>query len=174
MKLFLLGWLALVAGTDLGSETILSSCRDLHFAATEKVMLERGLLWSADHANDAVIRAYRGSFRARMAEFSYNPYTKWSCFNEGRDLIEAAVRQAPDNPEVCFIRLSVQLKAPSFLGYSGNIKDDLPYVVNALAGGWLSDEVMFRNQVINFLLENGELNTAMQQKIIPLKTAYAH
>lgn len=171
MKLFLFGWMALVGLTAFGSEKVLSSCRDVHFSPTEKDKLELELLRSAEHSDDAVIRAYRGSFQARMAEFSYNPYTKWSCFNEGRDLIEAAVRQAPNNPEVRFIRLSVQLKAPSFLGYNSDIQSDLRTVTDALLNGWLADEQAFRNRVVDFLVQNGDLNPSIQQKIIPLKTA---
>lgn len=161
--------MTLLALSGWCSETLLSSCRDLHFSTSNKGKIELGIRECTAFQSDAVIRAYQGSFQARLAEFSINPYTKWSYFNEGRDLLEAAALEAPDNPEILFIRLSVQLKAPSFLGYNNDIKNDTRFVVSALQTGWLASEAAFRAKVIDFLLAYAEIDPSTQKKLLQIK-----
>lgn len=161
--------MTLLTLTGWCSETLLSACRELHFAASDKGKIESGIRECTQAPSDAVILAYQGSFQARLAEFSINPYTKWNCFSEGRDLLEAAVTSAPENPEIRFIRLSVQLKAPSFLGYTSDIKNDTRRVVNALHTGWLVSDRAFRTKVIDFLLANADIDASTQKKLTQIK-----
>ena len=169
MRALFVGWIMICAFTAWGSESLLSSCRALHFSPTVKENIERGIQRCSIAANDAVIRAYQGSFQARMAEFSINPYTKLSHFNDGRDLLESAVAEAPKNPEIRFVRLSVQLKAPGFLGYNDHIESDVAFVVGALQSGWLAADASFKVQVVDFLLEHAELDPSVRKKLTQLK-----
>lgn len=73
--------------------------------------------------------AYRGLFKTAYAEHVFWPMTKLSYFNEGKDEIEGQIQNHPDITELYFIRLLVQLNAPSFLGYSDDIDGDFYKVV---------------------------------------------
>ncbi len=53
-------------------------------------------------------------------------------FQEGRKLIEQAIAIDEANAELRFLRLSVQVKAPYFLGYSDNIIDDRELLIQFL------------------------------------------
>lgn len=122
-------------------------------------------------SGSAVISAYMGSAVARMAEFSYNPYTKWSYFKDGQTLIEAAVLQDNQNPEIRFIRFSVQVKTPTFLSYNDAIEDDQKLIVSALTRGWLSETPEFRSLVATFLLDHGKLEASAIELLKKLKSA---
>ncbi|MNL63352.1 hypothetical protein D3C87_1874840 [compost metagenome] len=68
--------------------------------------------------------AYLGAFQTIWAKHVINPISKLSTFKKGKKNIEDAVKSKPDNVEIRFVRLSVQVNCPSFLGYSGKINED--------------------------------------------------
>ncbi len=150
----------------------LSEGRKLYLSNPTKAQLahfiEHG---DKDNAGSAVISAYKGSAVARMAEFSYNPYTKWSYFKEGQSLIEEAVQQDNQNPEIRFIRFSVQVKTPSFLSYNGAVEEDQKLMISALTRGWLNENPEFRTLVATFLLDNGKLEVGEIELLKKLKSA---
>jgi hypothetical protein len=45
-----------------------------------------------------------------------------------RIYIELAIKNEPNNPEIRFIRLSIQKKAPKFLGYHSHIEADVLFL----------------------------------------------
>lgn len=73
---------------------------------------------------DAIKIAYLGAFQTIWAKHVVNPISKLSTFKKGKRNIEEAVKSKPDNVEIRFVRLSVQVNCPSFLGYSGKIDED--------------------------------------------------
>lgn len=73
---------------------------------------------------DALHMAYLGAFQAIWAKHIINPISKLSTFKKGKKNIELAVKSKPDDVEIRFVRLSVQLNCPSFLGYSSQINED--------------------------------------------------
>ncbi|MFA4870163.1 MAG: hypothetical protein WC623_18340 [Pedobacter sp.] len=73
---------------------------------------------------DALHIAYLGAFQAVWAKHTINPISKLSTFKKGKKNIELAVKSRPDDAEIRFVRLSVQLNCPSFLGYSNKINED--------------------------------------------------
>lgn len=67
---------------------------------------------------------YLGGLQAIWANHANNPVSKLSTFNQGKERIELAIKQDPQNPELRFIRLSIQQNAPFFLGYRSKIEED--------------------------------------------------
>jgi hypothetical protein len=80
------------------------------------------------HTQKSVHLAYLGAFQAIWANHTYNPFSKLSSFNKGKNNIEKAVKADPGNVEIRMLRLSVQRKCPGFLGYDSNIKDDTAFL----------------------------------------------
>ncbi len=68
--------------------------------------------------------AYYGAFQALWAKHSSNPLEKLSTFKKGRNNIDRAVKQEPQDLEARFLRYSIQKESPGFLGYKSNIKED--------------------------------------------------
>lgn len=81
---------------------------------------------------NALYLAYKGTALASSADCTNNPARKLRRFSEGRKLIELAVAKEETNAELRFLRLSVQVKAPNFLGYSDNITADREFLVRFL------------------------------------------
>lgn len=72
--------------------------------------------------------AYLGALETIWAKYVNNPFSKLSTFKKGKGKIEAAVKKAPNNLEIRYLRLSVQKNAPSFLGYKSNINEDTEFI----------------------------------------------
>ena len=84
-----------------------------------------------DNSNSELI-AYKGMSDLMICYHSYNPYTKYKLFASGKHLLEQAIMKDPHNIELRFLRLTVQLNVPPFLGYSSNINEDKTAIFNGL------------------------------------------
>lgn len=63
-----------------------------------------------------------------MAKHAFNPLKKISYFNQGKKLLENAVRSEPDNVEIRVMRLLTQENIPNILGYHQHIKEDRIFI----------------------------------------------
>ena len=77
----------------------------------------------------SVYLAYLGGYQTIWANHVFNPSSKLQTFNKGKKNIELAVKNAPDNFEIRYIRFSVQKNAPAFLGYNSHLKEDKDFLV---------------------------------------------
>jgi uncharacterized pyridoxal phosphate-containing UPF0001 family protein len=77
---------------------------------------------------EPIFLAYLGGLQSVKANHVFNPIKKLSTFNRGKSNIEKAVKLSPTNPEIRFIRLSIQKNIPGFLGYKNNIQEDIKLI----------------------------------------------
>jgi len=85
-----------------------------------------------DPESGPVSRAYFGALQACMARHVFFPVKKWNYFVEGREQLDLAVKESPWSVEVRFLRLVIQSKAPSWLGYSSDANSDLRFIRDEL------------------------------------------
>ncbi|MDZ4664978.1 MAG: hypothetical protein SGJ15_08900 [Bacteroidota bacterium] len=81
-------------------------------------------LKSTPNISSTLLSGYKGMAYMIRANYSWNPYNKFSFFLKGKDLLDNAIEQDPINIELRWLRFCVQTNAPSFLGYSGKTKED--------------------------------------------------
>ncbi len=79
-----------------------------------------------------LLMAYEGMYHMLAAREFFNPFSKWSSFKKGRDMLDKAIDRDNTNPEMRLLRLSAQINAPSFLGYNNNIEADKRVILEAL------------------------------------------
>lgn len=115
----MLGFVLNVSSIHKDLENIMKSEKQLNFH-----------IENIKNDSSPVLIAYRGLFKTAYAEHVFWPTTKLLYFNDGKDDIEQQISKNPDLTELYFIRLMVQLNAPSFLGYQDDMDDDLYKVVN--------------------------------------------
>jgi hypothetical protein len=89
-------------------------------------------------------KAYLGASKAMLAETVSNPYSKYSYFVEGKELIESAVKLDPNDPEIRYVRFMIQSHTPAFLGYSSETKEDFTKIIAEIGASqhsptWISD-----------------------------------
>lgn len=133
MKLFFISLVFIFFGNSIHAEDIdISKVRKLYIEAAESEkacdeMLE--LLSFADEKTPLLL-AYKASATMMMANHVGNPFSKLSYFKKGRKMFDQAVAIDKSNVELKVLRYVVQINAPSFLGYNGDIESDKTFILN--------------------------------------------
>lgn len=108
-----------------------------------------------DNIQNAIsIRAYQGVCKMMMAQYVYNPFSKYAWFNEGKDLLEKSI-ELGKNVENIHLRILVQINAPSFLGYYSMIEDDKDYLLKNIDSAKIPDET--KKDILKALIVSGKL-----------------
>jgi len=105
----------------------LNNIRQLYLQATDnrencKQLLQ---LTMSDNADTNPLKyGYYAVAKILYSQFLFNPISKYSQFNQGKQMLEQVISLHPNNLELRFLRYCVQLNAPSFLNYKQNIMAD--------------------------------------------------
>lgn len=140
--------------------------RSMYLSATDATSTEK-LLQAAQQADQSnpLFLAYHGTALAMMAGHVSGPREKLKWFDQGKELIEKAAAADPNNPEIAFLRFSVQSEAPRFLGYHNQISSDANIVVAALRSGRITHSEKFWISAIRYMNQSGKLNKLQQAEI---------
>jgi hypothetical protein len=68
--------------------------------------------------------AFMGAMTMKSAGIGGSPTTKLKLFKQGHNMLEAAIKQDPNNAEYRFLRLMIQENAPGILGYKDDEQKD--------------------------------------------------
>ena len=90
--------------------------------------LVNGLKNATEHTQP-VLTAYKACGLMMYAKYLLNPLDKLSSFSKGKSLLEKCVHKDSKSVEIRFLRLAMQSKSPSFLGYSDHIQTDKGFIV---------------------------------------------
>jgi len=74
------------------------------------------------------VKAYVYAVQMKQAEYSYNPYTKLDIFIRYKNLLDKAINENPNNVHLRYMRLVIQEKTPSLLGYKDQIEIDKTFL----------------------------------------------
>lgn len=99
--------------------------------------------------NSELLQGYRGMSYMLKARYSYNPISKLSYFNTGKNYLDKAISTAPDNIELRFLRFAVQTNAPGFLNYFGNINEDKNVIIR---GYLISKDQDLKQRIKNYMV----------------------
>lgn len=110
-------------------------------------------------------QGYYGLYKSILAEHVYSPIKKLGHFNEGKNRLELLIQNNQQNLELRYIRLILQLKAPSFLGYNGSIGKDKTYILRYLESNRKElGEIQFK-RIVSFLKTETSLTNQEQQDL---------
>lgn len=145
----------------------LSEAREMYYGMSvdECNALKLAELFNKKEPTDPLLKAYYGAASAAAPTCVTNPARKISYFRKGTRLMDDAVKDAPGNFEVRFLRFATQEKAPGFLGYKGDLENDKNFLIKNLASGFnkINDQKVL-NFVSNFLIGSKNLN--QKEKLI--------
>lgn len=96
----------------------------------------------------STLNGYKAATRMVMAKFYFNPWKKLHAFNEGKEQLEYAIQKDPENLELIFLRLMIQLNSPSFLHYNINVASDKKILLLSLNS--IKDQDL-RTRISNYL-----------------------
>ena len=73
---------------------------------------------------DPSIVAYVLSVSMKQADYEFNPYRKLKIFQTNKTKLDFIITENPRNPHLRYVRLLLQEKLPTFLGYNNHIVED--------------------------------------------------
>jgi len=111
------------------------------------------------NSNDPTVLAYAAGAEMASAQYKLSPFSKLSAFNSGKAKLESIVMANLENVEVRFIRLSIQLKCPAFLGYNKAVKSDRLFVLSELPFLRKTDVELYK-YILTFFLLHDKLSEA--------------
>ncbi len=79
-------------------------------------------------APDEIQNAFTGALLMKKAGFNAPPAIKLRLFKSGRKMLEAAIKDYPENAEFRFLRLIIQEHAPGVLGYKNDLEKDSEFI----------------------------------------------
>jgi hypothetical protein len=68
----------------------------------------------------------------KQAKYSYNPISKLRSYKRTRRKLDSLITSNPTDVHLRYIRLVLQEKTPSFLGYNEYIEEDKKFLINKL------------------------------------------
>ncbi len=120
----------------------------------EAVAALRDRLAPPTPAQDRLLRAYRGSFRALRAKHGGWPNERLRNLREGNALMDAAVAEASDDVAVRYVRLMSGFYLPGFFGRGDEVDADLEALVRLLPEAHHRLPAELVPEVTLFLLEH--------------------
>jgi len=112
--------------------------------------------------NNPTLAAYKACGCMMNAKYTINPLEKWNSFSKGKSLLEKCVHKDPKSVEIRFLRLAMQSKSPSFLGYSDDIPKDKKYILQQFKS---MEDIELKNLMKAFLVKADILSDS-EKKII--------
>ncbi len=116
-------------------------------------------------------KAYKGAASAMSAGVASGVSDKLSCFNEGKKLLEEAVTKDWYNSEIRFLRFAIQSETPFFLGYRGNVEDDIQIIVDALEQKKINHSTDYWKKAIAFILKSDALKSKHRSVLTKYQSA---
>lgn len=91
-------------------------------------------LMAAYDGREPKVLAFKAASEAVMAKYTWNPSSKLKHLRTSAALFEQAVKLDDDDPEIRFLRYTIQYHIPKYLNMSSNIEEDRRIVMNSLFG----------------------------------------
>lgn len=114
----------------VAQDSTMKELRSLFYKATLKESYIQEVKDHMKKSNEQdAFESYRSMLLFMKAKYAINPYTKLSHFKKGRKKMEAAIKRYPNDIETHFLRLAIQTKLPSFLGYDNSKETDKDFII---------------------------------------------
>ena len=119
-------------------------------------------LTSVTKKDKPVLVAYKGAGIALKGRYSKKIKNKKQFFIEGVTLVEYALKKAPKNIELRFIRLGIQENTPKLLKYKVNIEEDKSFILSHYKTISSSD---LKKHIKAYVLQSKSFSTEQKEKL---------
>ncbi|MBC5994599.1 hypothetical protein [Pontibacter cellulosilyticus] len=130
----LLGFFTTTPLADNTKTYSLTTLRQEYLAASkEEAAARRFFQKMADYDDRHPVKlAYKGGSEAVMAKYNWNPYAKLKHVKNAAALFEEAVAMDKTNPEIRFLRFTVEHYVPRYLNLSEHLQEDKRVIIEGL------------------------------------------
>lgn len=111
-----------------------SDLRKIYYqAANEKQVYEQLAQHLANYkGNDVLIQGFQAGIEGVGAKYASGLYSKIKHVRNSAQAFEKVISKDPQNPEVRFLRYTIEYHIPRYLLMSGNLQEDKKIILNSL------------------------------------------
>jgi len=148
MKKLISFFLLLCSFLSYGND--IEKIREIYFFSDkdENICDSISLLLKNMNSENNLVLAYNGANTLLYCTKTNNVFKKFSYFEQGKYMIEQAIKNEPKNVEIKFLRYINQKNTPWYLNYKKNIKEDYKFIMQNIN---IINDQKFRNKVIETL-----------------------
>lgn len=117
--------------------------------------------------DEALWMAYYGALQTLQARTVFNPLEKLRLTKLSQETLARAVAAAPENPEIRFLRFSIQLGLPAYLNLSRHIAEDRAVICEKLPLSVRNGELPLHHaqKIASFMIGEGKLDAAQRAAV---------
>lgn len=142
-----------------GTAKDLQELRNLFYKASFEELCPEEFLNRIDEYTEApsnTKQAYQAMAYMLLSKEAWNPYHKFDYFQKGKNLLEEAIKNEPNNPELRYLRLCIQYNLPKILNYSQHIREDQNFIVR----NWkLIEDADLKKKIKGYFVQNNILSS---------------
>jgi len=117
-------------------------------------------------SQDPVVLAYSASSDALMAKNAKAPLKRMSYLKSSNMTFDIAIRKAPQNIEIRFLRFSILEHLPVFLNYKDKLQEDKKTIIANIASSEKSGvDKAYRKEIIEYLLNSRKFTAQEKEKL---------
>ena len=113
--------------TSYNIRDVVDEFHKLHDRDSEKMFIS-----NYQQSKEPSILAYVCAIEMKQAEYGYNPILKLKIFYDVKKRLEKLVEKNPNDIHLRYVRLVLQERTPSILGYKDHIDEDKVFLNNKL------------------------------------------
>lgn len=136
--------------------------KEFEIAAKESQSKSFYTILNKYQGEDALVLAYKAASIALQARNCMMPHKKISYANESMRIFSEAIKMAPQNIEVRYLRYCIQTNIPSFLGLSKNLSEDKKFILDNLC---FTFESSLLTIISSYMENHGKLSSIELKKI---------
>jgi hypothetical protein len=108
--------------------------------------------------------AYFGAAEMVSAQYKLLPNKKIATFNNGKKILDQALKSDSLNVEIRYLRFTIQSNCPSFLGYNKNIESDKQFIIKNLGVLKTKDKDLYV-KIYTYLLTQSKLDAGEKKML---------
>jgi hypothetical protein len=106
----------------------METVRSLYNLSHENIEACKKLIAYCEHKKSIVYNAYLLAAQMIETKFIRNPFIIIKKFNTSKNELEELIKQNPKEIELRYIRYTIQVNTPAFVGYNKSIKEDRQFL----------------------------------------------
>jgi hypothetical protein len=124
---FLLSLIFISLFSSANIKEVVEEFHTLETRESEDVFIE-----NYNQSSHPSILAYVCAIEMKEAEYKFNPFSKLKIFKHTKKKLDSLIQTNPTDVHLRYIRLILQEKTPSILGYNDNIDEDKLFLTSKL------------------------------------------
>ncbi|WP_051296137.1 hypothetical protein [Eisenibacter elegans] len=114
---------------------------------------------------EPLLLAYKGAIEGIRADQALFPLEKLALLQQAQSYFDKAVKAAPDEVEIRFLRFTIEHNIPTLLMLSVHLEQDLRFIIKNLGQSPLQEDL--KRRISKFLLDSGRCTFKDKQTLAP-------